>query len=265
MQQGTLIFREKPLFRVTSGGVDIEKTIDFAVSMLSPEDQHIYHALSYQVVPNSTMAERNVAIFRTNSFVAGEQLAIFPTMARLNHGCSFDFNVAYNWREKEGELCQFNSFMDYIAPNDVKSTDSYALRDINEGEELLTEYMSTKQPSVDRQKYLQEHYNFRCSCAACSLPEDKLRLSDDRLSKMQKLEARLEEWNTGLEGLEITRIIRQIWELEEEEGFWTGFVISHLKKLVFVLYYFRRGHLAQDATTVAAAHSELVPLPGLFK
>jgi len=38
---------------------------------------------------------------------AGENVGIFPRMARLNHGCSSAFNAVYSWREKEEALVIF--------------------------------------------------------------------------------------------------------------------------------------------------------------
>jgi hypothetical protein len=42
-----------------------------------------------------------LAIFQTNAVSAGTDVGIFPTMARINHGCASAFNVVYNWREEE--------------------------------------------------------------------------------------------------------------------------------------------------------------------
>jgi len=39
--------------------------------------------------------------FQTNAVAAGDGVGIFPTMARINHGCSSAFNAVYTWREKD--------------------------------------------------------------------------------------------------------------------------------------------------------------------
>lgn len=57
-----------------------------------------------------------LAIFETNAVASGENVGIFPRIARLNHGCSSAFNVVYSWREKEEALFLF------------------ALRDISKGD-----------------------------------------------------------------------------------------------------------------------------------
>lgn len=45
-----------------------------------------------------------LAIFQTNAVATGDAVGLFPTMARLNHGCSSAFNVVYTWREQEGVI-----------------------------------------------------------------------------------------------------------------------------------------------------------------
>lgn len=54
--------------------------------------------------PKKNRAEVALAIFQTNAVAAGENVGIFPGMARLNHGCAAAFNVVYNWREAENAL-----------------------------------------------------------------------------------------------------------------------------------------------------------------
>lgn len=52
--------------------------------------------------PHNSPDEVALAIFQTNAVSAGQNVGIFPRMARLNHGCSSAFNVVYTWREDEG-------------------------------------------------------------------------------------------------------------------------------------------------------------------
>ena len=63
-----------------------------------------------------------LAIFKSNSVAAGQNVGIFPRMARLNHACSSAFNVVYSWREKEEALFIF------------------ALRDISKGDVSKFDY-----------------------------------------------------------------------------------------------------------------------------
>lgn len=88
---------------------------------LGRKEREAYLSLSYvnfpsHLDPRVHPEEVALAIFTTNAVAAGEQVGIFPRMARLNHGCSSAFNVVYSWREKEEALFMF------------------ALRDISKGD-----------------------------------------------------------------------------------------------------------------------------------
>lgn len=87
---------------------------------------------------------------------------------------------------------------------------------------MLTVYIDTWQPRIDRQRRLLKHYNFQCQCAVCALPKKESEASDHRLSELHRLGAKLPEWNQGLSGLEVTRIVNQMFELMEEEGIEAG-------------------------------------------
>jgi len=87
-----------------------------------------------------------------------------------------------------------------------------------------------------------QRYGFHCTCSACSLPRAESSRSDERLVAMSKLLQRLAIWKNGdLNGQEAIKIVREIWNLGEDEGYWS-----------------ERGILAADAAWVAAAHMEFV-------
>jgi len=76
---------------------------------LTPSQRESFWNLSYVNVPDELDNEENrevvaLAIMQTNAVSAGENVGIFPRMARLNHGCSSAFNVVYFWRENEQVL-----------------------------------------------------------------------------------------------------------------------------------------------------------------
>jgi hypothetical protein len=109
-----------------------------------------------------------------------------------------------------------------LSPIDPFRLVAHAFKPIQEGEELLIAYTDTKRPRQERQAYLQQSYNFLCHCSACSLPPDKSRVSDARLSEMAKLKADLRAWGQKkIGGEEATGIINNIWNLSEEEGYWS--------------------------------------------
>jgi SET domain len=108
-----------------------------SVQQLSPEQVSSFYNLSHVNLPVNLSPEElsellPLAIFQTNAVAAGSNVGLFPTMARLNHGCSGAFNSVYTWREREGVLVV------------------HALKDIPKGEELLTSYFRTLQTRDER-------------------------------------------------------------------------------------------------------------------
>lgn len=198
--------------------------------MLTPSQRESFYNLSYvnlppDVEPDTTEYNEQLAlaIFQTNAIHAGDNVGIFPRMARFNHGCSSAFNSVYTWRSDEGGIVV------------------YALRSIKKGQELLTTYTNTKRPRNDRRRHLSTHYGFECQCSVCSLPDNESMESDLRLMRMSDLRAHLATWGEGsIPGKEVTKAARQIWSIGEEEGYWS-----------------ERGSLAADASWVAAAHSDV--------
>lgn len=82
-----------------------------SLAVLSPSKRQSFYNLSYVNLPQGLEPdsptyneELALAIFQTNSIAAGNNVGIFPTTARLNHGCSSAFNSVYTWREKEGVI-----------------------------------------------------------------------------------------------------------------------------------------------------------------
>jgi len=88
--------------------------------------------------------------------------------------------------------------------------------------------------------YLSQQYGFYCKCDVCSLPDELSKASDTRLSEISRLYREFATWgNHEIEGPQAIDYIRNIWKLEEKEGYWS-----------------ERGQLAADAAWIAASHSE---------
>ncbi|GLB38298.1 putative this enzyme is required for electron transfer from NADP to cytochrome P450 in microsomes [Lyophyllum shimeji] len=194
----------------------------------SPADREAVLNLSYvnfpkDLDPETHPGEVALAIFQTNAVSAGSRgVGIFPRMARMNHGCSSAFNAVYTWRDKQQVLVV------------------HALKKILKGEEILTTYTNTKRPRSDRRAFLSEHYGFTCMCRVCALPEEESQASDRRLLAISAGYSRFATWaQKNITGIEATEVVRGIWALEDEEGYWS-----------------ERGRLAADAAYVAAAHSD---------
>ncbi|KAI9512462.1 hypothetical protein F5148DRAFT_973501 [Russula earlei] len=202
-----------------------------SVQQLPSDQAAAFYNLSHMDLPENFSPEEvskwlPLYIFLTNAAAAGPNVGLFPTMARLNHGCSGAFNAVYTWREREGVL--------YV----------YAFKDIKSGEEVLTSYFGTMQTRDERRRLLMQNYGFHCMCAYCALPDEESRASDTRLTTMSDLYKRFGTWSQGeIDGQEAIRLVKRIWTVGDEEG-----------------YRSERGRLAADAMLVAAAHSEYVSL-----
>ncbi|KAI0785221.1 hypothetical protein C8Q75DRAFT_723079 [Abortiporus biennis] len=230
IKQGELLLREKPLFVVpkkvsASPGSFLLSTL----AKLNRVERAEFYNLSMVNFPDGLVPDSEIfhqelalAIFQTNSIAAGENVGIFPKMARFNHGCSKAFNSMYTWREQEGGIV------------------TYSIRDIKKGQELLTTYTDTKRPRNERRNYLKTMYGFDCQCSVCSLSDEASLASDRRLSEMSELRAKLSSWQNGeLTGKQAVGIVNRIWHLGDEEGYWS-----------------ERGSLAADGCWVAASHSD---------
>lgn len=89
---------------------------------------------------------------------------------------------------------------------------------------------------------LSRRYGFNCTCDICSLPELLSKASDKRLLEISERYEKFKTWSSDkIDGVEAIQHIRKIWEIEEEEGYWS-----------------ERGQLAADAVWIAASHSEWV-------
>ena len=87
--------------------------------------------------------------------------------------------------------------------------------------------------------FLSSQYGFNCACDVCSLPEPLSKASDERLLEISGRYEKFRTWKNKNDGVEAIQHIRKIWEIEEEEGYWS-----------------ERGQLAADAAYIAASHSE---------
>ncbi|KDR82640.1 hypothetical protein GALMADRAFT_238083 [Galerina marginata CBS 339.88] len=228
IKQGELLLQERPLFTVPRNvNSSPAQLIAEKLVKLDPDEREEFFELSYVNFPEDLKPEEHpnevaLSIFQTNAVSAGEDVGIFTTMARLNHGCSSAFNVVYSWRSEGSYLVV------------------YALKDIKQGQELLTTYTNTKKPRNQRRTFLSEQYGFHCTCNVCALPDEESKASDGRLSEISLLYEQFATWGKNeIEGADAIEIIRTIWRVEDEEGYWS-----------------ERGSLAADAAWIAASHSD---------
>ena len=99
-----------------------------------------------------------------------------------------------------------------------------AARDIKEGEEFCISYMDGTVPFSERQKYLEDNYDFTCKCESCAhASESSIEVSDERRSRIRaECLAAAGMWMRWFEGdpPETTKLIdnfkRLLADIEEE-------------------------------------------------
>jgi hypothetical protein len=198
---GTLILSEKPL--LTTEGVT---TIDLEVaeaqlrqkfSSLSPHAQKAFMALHNNHPDDKPLS----GIVRSNGYPMGpgaEAGGVYETISRINHSCSP--NVVQAWN-----------------PLAEKET-VYAVREIPAGTEICTAYHFGG-PSSERQKILKMFFGFECTCFLCSLPEEKLEVSDERMVEAQELDEVIgDAKKVRFHADEVLDACRRLSKIFEEEG-----------------------------------------------
>merc|ERR1712087_405058 len=102
-----------------------------------------------------------LGICKTNSYMPG----LFIKGSLFNHSCNY--NVIYTWK-------------------DDKNMVFHAARDIHVGEELCITYIDTLRKRSDRQRILQDRYNFVCECVTCEASEEASELSDKKRCELRQ-------------------------------------------------------------------------------
>lgn len=173
IKRGELIISEKPLVTLTNGFV-IANTLEQRIEKLSQAEKDLFYSLS-----NSwpSISPRCMGIFKTNALPLGVDSptgAIFPIIARSNHSCLPNAN--HYWNESKG--------LETI----------FALKDIENNEEITLSYCDSYTDKQARQAQLKEGFIFDCKCEICSI-EDKIaqKRSDIRRNILKQLDAEIPE------------------------------------------------------------------------
>ncbi|KAF2475083.1 SET domain-containing protein, partial [Lindgomyces ingoldianus] len=107
--------------------------------------------------------------FSANAFKVYEFAGIFPMVARINHDCRPNAHFYFDKK----------TFTHRI----------HAVRTIAPGEEITISYLSHYLTSDERAHRTTSQWGFECLCRLCRVPQDKLNDSDNRLKRMQQIEA----------------------------------------------------------------------------
>jgi len=101
----------------------------------------------------------NLEIFLHNGELEGT--GFYPLHSMMNHSCEPNVSMFYEADEEEGEEGDYSPCSKVYA---------YALRDIEEGEEITCSYLDAEQLELEteeRQDLLRD-YGFRCTCSSCT-------------------------------------------------------------------------------------------------
>lgn len=206
---GSRILSEQPIVRVPDDESNNDELDDDArlaclnrqVDALPPDERQAFLSM-YNV--HSHNVSQNLGIFLTNALPLrhdGEEAGIFLNACRINHAC--DNNAHNSWNAN------------------IKRHTIHALRDIDQGEEITINYLGILKKRETRQRYLQEHFAFTCSCHLCSLSTDESQESDRRLNELRNLDHLIgREWSMDILSapLRILQYLDQVVRLNNEHG-----------------------------------------------
>ena len=150
---GDLIMLEKPLIVVKDDIYDdiekIKNYLDKAVTKMSSSERELFLELSDCKNPADPTY---LGIFDTNDMDYGGDAAVFASMSRVNHSCQPNAEFVTDCGQRWQRLV--------------------AIGDIEEGEEIMINYLPLEEEGTDRrevrQSFLKKHYGFICTCRSCT-------------------------------------------------------------------------------------------------
>jgi hypothetical protein len=175
LEMGSIIMSERPILTIKRP--DFVKGTGYPMSavsqlvrsefeLLSPKEQDEVLGLTFHATKTEEESSDELGlIFRSNAYKTGEEIGLFPKIARINHSCRP--NTSYYWNSK------------------LNKRIVYANRKIKKGEELFDSYISLLLTHEERQKRL-EPYGFRCTCEACALESKSMWENDRRRGDIRK-------------------------------------------------------------------------------
>lgn len=176
LEVGDIVLQEVPVLKIVPpktvrGAGYPQEAITALVALefktLTPAEQHEVMTLTYHVESpeEEATADKLGVIFRTNAYTSGDEVGLFPKIARINHSCRP--NLSYYWSTK------------------LNKRIVYATRPINKGEEFFVSYIPLLLTRNDRQQRL-NRYGFTCTCEACAQHKHDQEASDDRRTTLSK-------------------------------------------------------------------------------
>ncbi|KAF2245277.1 SET domain-containing protein [Trematosphaeria pertusa] len=172
LEPGDIILQEPPIIRVNppefrDGAAyplsSIETLIRNGFEALSEDAQAEVMALHAHMTPKD--ADKLLPIFRSNAYTIETEVGLFPKGARINHSCRP--NSSQFWNARIGKRVV------------------YAIRRIEEGEEIFATYIPLLHAHEVRQKRL-DQFGFKCGCEACAQELAAQEASDKRRQDIRK-------------------------------------------------------------------------------
>jgi SET domain len=199
---GTLLLSESPLLTtedVTTIDLQVAETqLRKKFSSLPPRSQKAFLAL-HNNYPDDEMPLSGIV--RSNGYPLGpgaEAGGVYEVISRINHSCAP--NVVQAWN-----------------PLQEKET-VYAVRPIAKGAEICTAY-HVGGPSTERKKILKMYFGFDCTCALCSMPEEQLKASDERMVEAEELDETIgDAKKVRFHAEEVLACCQRLAKIYEEEG-----------------------------------------------
>ncbi|KAF8937276.1 hypothetical protein EDD21DRAFT_375764 [Dissophora ornata] len=144
IHHGECIISEEPLVFVVPNLV----VTMVSIQAMSKKNKKSFYALHnvHQNLPTE------LGIVKTNALPLGQDAvdaAVYRVISRINHSCSP--NVRHSWNSKKRKEC------------------IYAVREIEEGSEILTCYFDPLSVRKERKKFLLENFKFDCQCSICAV------------------------------------------------------------------------------------------------
>ncbi|KAF2127754.1 SET domain-containing protein [Dothidotthia symphoricarpi CBS 119687] len=175
LEVGDAVMREPPILKIRppesikGAGYPmaaITKLVRTEFNNLSSDAQAAIMGLTYHATPTEKENfDKLGIIFRTNAYNTGNEIGLFPKIARINHSCRP--NTSYYWSEK------------------LNKRIVYATRPIKAGEEFSVSYIPLLLTWEERQKRL-NRYGFTCTCEACAQEQVAMQASDTRRLTINK-------------------------------------------------------------------------------
>lgn len=176
LEIGDIVMRESPMLKIVPPDVvkgsgypmsAVLKLVRHEFEKLSSSQQQEILSLTYHPATpeEQAMTDTLGIIFRTNAYTTGEEIGLFPKIARINHSCRP--NTSYYWSDK------------------LNKRIVYATRRIKKGEEFSVSYIPLLLTQEERQKRL-DRYGFKCSCEACTQERKAKERSDARRMTINK-------------------------------------------------------------------------------